>query len=319
MRFFLATVGGLLIVRLILPFMRAPLGLIPALELVLTILFLALPIYALYQAASVTWTARLAGTFVGVGVVLHILGQALPGLIFKAPGFGVVLLIALSQTGIMLWTLGLGALLALLIKDKNLLLPVGAFLAGLDIFLVFAPIGITRQVIEKRPELFKAAAMSVPTIATTAASYGTPQAQAYVGPADLFFLAMFFVALFRFQMRTRETLRWMLPVLLIYLLTVLYLGQVQLGPLSLRMLPALVPIGATVLLVNRDQFKLNRDEKISTLVVALIALAMAIFGLKLARDDEQKERQAELSTPASYPAAQAPEGSPGQGSQEQPR
>lgn len=40
-----------------------------------------------------------------------------------------------------------------------------------------------------------------------------------------------------------------------------------------------MPIGATVLIVNRRHFELTKDEKMGTWVVGLIALALAGWGI----------------------------------------
>jgi|GEM_PF-655028 len=284
-------VAVLFVLRIALAYVTVPLGVAQVGSVLISILFVAAPILALFAAAEYGWTAKSAGLAVAIGVGLHAGGVLLHAggvLLAKAlgeSGFVAVTLLSAGQAGLMIWCLGLGALLMSLIKDKNLLVPVAIFLAGLDMFLVFSPTGPTKVLVETRPELFQSVAMSVPKVVATApeAPRGVMAAMAYVGPADLFFLAMFFVALFRFQMRTRQTLAWIIPVLALYLLVVLIAGDVQLGPVSLRALPALLPIGLTVLLVNAREFQMTRSEKLSTLFAAGLAVGVAALGLILAQ------------------------------------
>ena len=53
-------------------------------------------------------------------------------------------------------------------------------------------------------------------------------------------------------MQVKRTVLWLLPVLSLYLFAVLMWAIA---------LPALVPIGLTVLLANRKEFDLNGEEK----------------------------------------------------------
>lgn len=274
LRQFVIVLIGLAVLRVVLPWVRVPLPVVEWLSVVVTLVFLAAPILALYRAAAFAWRAGTAWAVISVGLALH--GAAILGNAFardQAPAWSGAIG-ALGQTGLVLWTVGLGVLLATTIKDKNLLWPVGIFLAGFDIFTVVSEFGVTRRVLEQRPEVFHAVAYQVPTL-------GSPEPQAFVGPADMFFLAMFFVALYRFGMRVRETFLWMLPTLAAYLFMVIFLGHVRVGPVSLAAAPALVPIGTVILLVNRHEFSLTRTEKLATLCVGLVALALAIGGFLL--------------------------------------
>lgn len=280
--FFVGVALGLYLLRVALAYAAVPQGWLPALNLAASVVFVGLPIVALFVAAGYPWTGRLAVAVGFVGVALHAGVAALAG---PAASPWVA---ALAPTGLIGWCASLGILLSMAIKDKNLLLPVAAFLAGFDMFLVFAPVGPTRVVLERAPKVFESAAMAVPRVAAEGESTGIVRALAYVGPADLFFLAMFFAAIYKFEMRVRETARWMAPVLVAYLLTVLFLGRTQVGPLSLGALPALVPIGVTVLLVNRREFRLTAQEKVATWGVVVISAALAAFGLMLALREPPK-------------------------------
>jgi hypothetical protein len=95
-----------------------------------------------------------------------------------------------------------------------------------------------------------------------------------VGPADLLFIAMFFASLHKFGMRVGQTVWAMIPTLIAYLLVVVVFGSVSVGRVSLSALPALVPIGAVVLVVNGRLFKLSKDEILSTALVTVLVLGL---------------------------------------------
>lgn len=267
---FIVAAVCLLLLRLVLPAIQVSPTTAAWISLAVTVLFVGLPILAMFWAADHPWSPKFAGLFVLIGLVLHI-GAFLIARQVESP-FARHFCLSTANLGLMVWTVGLGAFLASIIGDRNLLLPMAAFLAGFDMWLVFSPVGVVQQVVTRAPEAFKAATYAVPTV-------GRVEPIAQIGPADFLFLAMFFVALFRFGMRTRETLRWVIPVLLAYLFVVIFLGGVSIGPISLGMLPALVPIGLTLLWVNRKEFHLTPSEKQATWVVVAIAVAFAGFGL----------------------------------------
>lgn len=299
----------LFVLRVALAYLTVPLAVAQVGSVLISVLFVAAPIFALFAAAEYPWTPKAAGLAVALGVALHA-GGVLAAKALGETGFVAVSLLSLGQAGLMIWCLGLGALLMSLVRDKNLLLPVAIFLAGLDMFLVFSPTGPTKVLVETRPELFQSVAMSVPKVVATApeAPRGVVSAMAYVGPADLFFLAMFFVALFRFGMRTRQTLLWIIPVLALYLAIVLLAGDSQFGPVSLRALPALLPIGLTVLLVNAREFRMTASEKLSTLFVGVLAVGLAGGGLFLAKRAAEKQ-PGQLAAPSPKPGVPVAPGS----------
>ena len=176
--------------------------------------------------------------------------------------------------GIALWTLGLGALVALGVKDKNLILPMAVFLAGLDVFLVFNPDAPTSKMIRQNPAVFQSLAVNIPAArpATSEPQGAKVVNQAFVGPADLLFMATFLVVLSRFKMKVKETARWLVPVMIVYLFLVL-------GPWGLTLMPALVPIGITVLVVNRKEFQMSKEERAMAWGAVVLSVALAAFGL----------------------------------------
>jgi hypothetical protein len=217
------------------------------------------------------------------------------------------LVTAVGQQALVAWCLAVGAMIALLLKDRNLLLPVAIFLALFDMWLVFAPEGVVNQtVVRGTGQALAAVGYQIPK-PQTVASGGYAAPLAYVGPADYLFLAMFFVALFRFGMRTRETFRVAVPVLAAYLLVVLLLGQVEIGPIRLGALPALVPIGAVVLIVNRKEFRLTKDELYATLLLAVLGTTFVTWRILAPRPPAPLIAP---STPETSPEGQAPPRSP---------
>ena len=206
------------------------------------------------------------------------------------------------------------SLLSLAIRDKNLMIPVAIFLVGFDMFLVFNPSSPTRIALDAAPGVTQNFLASVPQAKSVGAPKAGVQDLAQVGPADMLFAATFFALMFRFGMRAKQTLYWMAPVLVVYLLLVVYFGHVNIGPLSLAMLPAMVPIGLTVLLVNWRHFKLQGQEVVGVVLVALLSVGLAWFGVYRANQARTPQEQPVEPLPSDGgPVLLEPEGSPGQG------
>ncbi len=295
---FLVIVLLLFLIRLILPSMVVPVGIASALSIVLTIVFVAVPILALYAAAAHVWSAKLSATFLASGVALHAVSYFLMRSSGKE-GFLPALFDASAQTGLLIWCVGLGSLITAVVKDKNLIPPMAVFLAGFDMYIIFKPTTLPRQIIENAPEVFHAVAAKVPTVLPSGTGGMTVGPGTYIGPADFIFLAMFFVALFKFQMRTRETLLWIMPVLVLYLALVLFGSGLSIGPISLAALPALLPIGLTVLLVNWKQFAMNQEEKLGMALATILAVSRAAFGIYSAAKAKKNPVAPPVASPAS--------------------
>ncbi len=315
---FLLALVAIVVLRLLTGLAQLPISILGFASLIVSILFIAIPIYGFYQGASYRWTWKDAAIAVFAGGMIQLLFGMAAGAV-KVPLL-IMCLVAISQTGLLLWTFGIGALLASILKDKNVILPISIFLALFDIWLVFAPEGVASQAVSgRRPELqqmMQGLSYQVPALG----GYARPMA--YVGPADFLFIAMFFVALFKFKMRTRETFFALVPTLAIYLLIVLLFGDVMVGPFRLGALPALLPIGAVILAVNWREFKLTRDEMISTLAVLVIGTAVVTWRLIVSNSNvpsSEQEQPAEPSrpgrdlrglTPAAWTAPEQPDRSP---------
>jgi hypothetical protein len=272
---FLAAAGALFLARIALGTAVIPPGVAPLVDLSSAALFVGLPVAGAFWAATAPWRPASSLGFLLGGAALQ--AGCVAAVRAIGPGGWAPLLVgSLGQFGLLCWCVGLGALVAGAIKEKNLLLPVAVFLAGLDVFFVFHPAGPVAKALAERPEVFTSVALAVPS-AREAAQGGpalVPRVEpfAYVGPADIFFAALFFVCLHRFGMRTAATAKWLVPALCLYLV-------VTLAPIGLGMLPALVPIGAVVLAVNWREFRLSGQERAMTAFVALVSLAVATYGV----------------------------------------
>lgn len=308
---FFAIIGALTLPSLFLGAAALPIGVVRVLNVLLPLLYLGVPILAIYRVASADWTRKLALFFFLGGLAAWGGFFLLEGPAYRASPFLANLSVALSQVGIQTFCVGLGAFLATMLRDKNLLIPIAIFLAVYDVFLVRTNIGPTHQLIVHAPAILKSTAVRIPA-ASTHHGNGIVAANAYVGDADVVSLAAFFVALFRFRLRTRETFLFMLPTLIAYLLIVIRF-DIE--------LPALLPIGAVILLVNYREFKLSKDEKLGTAIIACLACGLLTWGLT--RPNSEPEPQPghgpSVGVPGPPGSAQTPApGAPGSPPSESP-
>jgi hypothetical protein len=280
LRDFVLAMAALAALTSLLGFVPVPASLVGPVTLLVTAVYIALPVLAVFRVGDYAWTKPLSVIFIVIGASAHV-GLAWTAVTLGEKGPLAALAGALSQTGLLTWCVGLGALLATSLKEKNLLIPVSLFLAAFDVFTVLTPIGPTRVMLEQRPEIFQAIAFEVPKVQETP-PFGPVAATARIGPADFLFMAMFFVALHRFGMRRRQTFLWLVPSLLAYMVFVHFVGP----------LPAMVPVGLCVLAVNWRDFSLSKQEWASTALVAALGVGLILFGLS------RQEPPAEPSTPA---------------------
>lgn len=293
--------------------MRVPDAVVQPINLIVAMVFIAAPILGLFWASDATWRTREGFKLLVIGILIQVFFtlalRELPNNLFLK-----TIVSSVAQSGLLLWCAGLGAVLAAALKERNLFLPVALFLIGFDIFLVFTPQAPTRAILEQRPEIFESVAMRVPGVQSASEPISNVAVSAFVGPADFFFLFMFFVALHRFQLRRTATLRWTIAMMIVYLVTVLLFGSVKIAGLSLGALPAMVPIGGAFLLVNWREFQLNKEERMMTAIVGIIAAALAFWGIRAAL-----MTPAPRAEPSPSPAAQGAPESPGSPAPNAPR
>jgi hypothetical protein len=296
---FLLALFALSLLKLFLGLVPVSVGMVQPITLLVTVIFVAVPIYALFRAASIEWTAKMGLVMVLAGLAIHIGLQYIGAYALNGQGIGAAIALALRDVGFFGWCVGLGALLASLLKEKNLLIPVSIFLAAFDIFLVLTPVGPVKQILQVAPEIPKAMALNVPA-ASAAPTGAVAQPFAIIGPADFVFMAMFFIALFKFGLNARATAIALAPAIVVYLGLAFVLGPI----------PLLVPIGITVLAVNAKQFKLNVEEWASTALVVLVAGGLIWWGATRKPDPVEPKVQVVPSPTASGQDALEPADSP---------
>lgn len=307
---FFSTLFCLALARFALGFLRVPEAAAKPLSLAVSIVFLIVPVLAIYKAASAKWSPLRSLAFILGGLLVQF------GLLYVAQNaftqapIGQGAAVALSQAGLICWCVGIGALITTMLKDRNLLIPVSIFLALFDLYAVFTPSGPVQVLMRKAPQLLPSIAYQAPSVASTAstAPRGAPVLPlAFVGPADFLFMGMFFVAVFRFGLRSGETFRWMLVALAAWICLSPLLGE----------MPLLVPIGLSVLLVNLREFKLNKEEWTSTAVIGAIMVGVVIWGatrprpVRIVRESQAGPSQSAASQGSPAPASSPSPTSPG--------
>lgn len=263
------------------PNLAIPFDWVDAANIVVSAVFVTLPVAILFCASRERWTLRASI----LGLVLFALCSAgLTVLIRNAVG-PTGLYAALSSIATVGWAGCLGFTVASLFRDKNLLLPAAIVLATVDMVIVFAPSGTVKQALgsEVGRAVFEGIAFSIPTA-------GRAEPLAMIGPADFLFLGMFFLAIHRFQMNSRATIFAIVPALVLYLWVAIFFGHVELAGLPLRALPALLPISVVVLLANRKEFRLTQSEKAMTLVLGILCLAAVSAVVYAASNRAQTQR-----------------------------
>jgi len=297
---FFALIAALALPSLILGSIDVSPRIVNPLNVFLPMLYLGVPILAIYKVASAEWTKTLASAFLLGGLAAWGGFLWAERLMVSHTHFGANLALAISQIGIQTACVGLGALLATMLRDKNLLIPIAIFLAAYDIFLVRTDIGPTHQIMTHAPAILQSIGVRIPA-ASVHRETGVVAPNAFIGDADVVSLAAFFVAMFRFHLRPRETFAVMLPTLVVYLVIVL-IFRVD--------LPALLPMGAVFLIMNYREFKLTRDEKLGTGLIALLVCGLLTWGLTRPRSAPEPQPEPEPSAGVPAPQGSAPTPAP---------
>lgn len=151
-----------------------------------------------------------------------------------------------------------GYLVSLRIKDRNLLLPVVMFAATIDLWTVTA--GPVSAVMEKAPEIVSAVSTPIPMAGT-----GAFVPALMMGMGDPLFMGLVFAAVHKLGLNARRNYVFVLAIMTIAMLAVL----VGIAPY----IPALIALAVAVMTANWGQFRLSREEKISTAIVAVVLIA----------------------------------------------
>jgi hypothetical protein len=162
-----------------------------------------------------------------------------------------------------------GRLVARLVRDVNILVPIAIVLILVDFFTVF--VGPTGQALDKAPELVGKLSVGLPAVGSAAGPEGA-KGFAFVATAglgDFIFLGFFFVAAWRYRLRFERTFWWIAALT----------GLGMVGYLAVPLLPGipLLPfIALGFLIANAGAFSLSRQEKLYLLIaISFIAVLLA--------------------------------------------
>ncbi len=151
----------------------------------------------------------------------------------------------------------IGYLVALRVRDRNLLLPVVMFAAYIDFWTVTR--GPVSAVLKKAPEVAMAVAAPIP-----AAGTGAFVPRTMVGPGDFLFMALVFAAVHRLGLDGSRNYWFIFAGMTLGMLVVLF-GL-------LPAMPALIVLAMAVVAANWGKFRLTRQEAVSTAIVGLVML-----------------------------------------------
>jgi len=160
-----------------------------------------------------------------------------------------------------------GRLLSLIVRERNMLLPV-AIVAGLaDIFTVF--FGPTGKALQHAPGLVAKLSVGIPAMGSATGARGGAGLShiATAGLGDFVFLTFFLVGVWRFGLRSKATF-WA-----IFALTLAGMAAVLLVP-KLPAAPLLPFIVTGFLVANAGAFHLSRAEKVNVLIAVVFFIAM---------------------------------------------
>jgi len=172
-----------------------------------------------------------------------------------------ILLLSLSFLVQTLTLARMGSLLARIVREAKILLPLG-FIAGLiDIIGAMTRVGFTNNVMRHHPEIVAQVSVAVPTV--HGLRFGSS-----IGPGDLLFIAFFFAVVQRHNLNLRWTFR------LVYIFLTISMLAVQFTPVP--SIGALAPMGIAVIISNARYFEFTREEKFAMLYAGLIAFACTL-------------------------------------------
>jgi hypothetical protein len=260
--------------RVAAPFVRIP---YPALGNILaTVLFLTLPLLWLrwisehrvrpivgvcgFLLLAIVWGEMLLG--LPLGLLRHVDWR------HHHSALRMLLLVARPVADLALITAAalVGSLLARIISDPKMLLPVALVGAVVDYWGVY--MGTTAAFIKTSPELVRAASAGIPSFGGGLTPHGV-QPASFVGFGDWLFLTMFLAVAFRFNLQPKLTF-WMLLAFLAPAMLIVIFG-------GLDYLPAIVPMALAIFAVNGRRLKLSRSETFASLY-ALLMVAGLIGG-----------------------------------------
>jgi hypothetical protein len=217
-----------------------PIGLIAA--LIRTVK--RVPVYVwIAVGGALVWVGLL---FLGVR-----LGRSLPRTVWP-------LMSGIQDGAMILAVASVGAALATLLREPNILVPAGIFAAFADFVVV--NFGTVHKALstQKGQAVVQAVSAKLPSV-----GQGIPPLT--VGPADFLFLGFFLCCATRFGWSLEGNARALTLVLAISLILVPIIGAV----------PALAPMSIAFMAINWKRFRLTRDELIGS--AAVLGVTGALF------------------------------------------
>ena len=172
-----------------------------------------------------------------------------------------------------------GSLVARLIKAPNMLGPICAVVAMIDIWgVLFA--GPVSQILEKAPEVAQKAMPSLPAAGALAKGAEFAIQPLQIGVGDYLFLGLLFAALHFNGMNWRGSAKLAIPFIFATLMLTVFVGA----------MPGLLPIGLAIALPNLKYFQFTRDEKFALLWAGILVIILSIgayFAVQRALPDKK--------------------------------
>jgi hypothetical protein len=250
-----------------------PLWVIVAVVLITTSLFMLLTIRMAAALALPLMERRIAWIALGIGLVCWLgiaafLGTGLFSFGVRIPRNWHAVRVVLGLTADVaraVAAVGLGALVAGLIRERNILLPAAIFAAFADVMMVYSALGTVHKALQTEKGQKVVGAMSSHTPTVKAGAWASPALS--VGMADIVFIGFFIACVVRFGMNLRGTIIAFSVLLTLALVSVAIFGLP---------VPALAPMALAFLITNYKHFQLSRSEKQAIGVAfALVALVTA--------------------------------------------
>jgi hypothetical protein len=236
-------------------------------------LFLVVLVAASLGRALRSARAGIVAALCAAIVVVPLRWMAGTGVVAK-PWLWVAAAPGLADLAFILLGAGAGVVLSGLVRSANMVPPVAAVLALVDVWTVTLG-GPVQQIMTSQTEgarrIAEAMTVRLPAITAGAAPI------AVVGFADFLFIAFFVAAMCRFAGDREGYVRTVLPlavVLCLYMLVVLATGW---------RLPALAPMAVVVLAVHWRRFRYERSEAFALLYAGLFVAALAAAMMLLRR------------------------------------
>jgi hypothetical protein len=261
---------GAFYLLLLLVAARLPSGGGPWVAALAVALFVYFPLAIIYHAVRIPLgsLSQVLGGLIALAVWLALVGLERAGdTAVLGPSRNVALLVTCLFFG--MWA-------SRIMRDRNILVPACLVAGAADLLSVGW--GFTGKALQQAPGLVTKLSVAVPTLAReTTAAGETFTIIATMGVGDLFFVALFFAAAARFGLPLRRTFCYVFPLVVGAML----LGLSPASPFP--GIPGLPFIAIGFLLANRGEFRFNREEWQSTLVLGLILVGVAVAVVALTR------------------------------------